>query len=222
MAMGGPTRCPVCSSPNDLKRCTGCGSVWYCSRSCQRSHWKEHKDICRALGPPAPLPPLPLARADLRAGPLWYNLGRDTIMWSQENGNKWPENSSEHAMLLDASVFAEHFFTGTTVVRVNTQGFESQERLSIQSSAALQRSQRLTRSPRLSSRRCEWRCTSGTSPWSERFGFGVATTWINSPVQTPSSGRGSTVGECPLLPCRLSSCMSPMTLTQLSTSLAPQ
>ena len=28
--------------------CTGCFKTWYCSRKCQKAHWKQHKDVCSA------------------------------------------------------------------------------------------------------------------------------------------------------------------------------
>ncbi|CAK5266832.1 unnamed protein product [Mycena citricolor] len=30
----------------DLRRCGGCNITRYCSRECQKSHWKEHKSYC--------------------------------------------------------------------------------------------------------------------------------------------------------------------------------
>mmetsp|Transcript_35229 Transcript_35229/g.77131 ORF Transcript_35229/g.77131 Transcript_35229/m.77131 type:complete len:385 (-) Transcript_35229:91-1245(-) len=49
-----PTTCPVCLEPAS-KRCTKCASVYYCSVSCQRAHWKRsHKKACR----PNPYPSL--------------------------------------------------------------------------------------------------------------------------------------------------------------------
>ncbi|KAJ7290537.1 hypothetical protein C8J57DRAFT_1276084 [Mycena rebaudengoi] len=30
----------------DLRRCAGCGHVRYCSKECQKVHWKEHKPHC--------------------------------------------------------------------------------------------------------------------------------------------------------------------------------
>ncbi|KAJ7470132.1 hypothetical protein B0H11DRAFT_2041503 [Mycena galericulata] len=30
----------------DLRRCAGCGIVRYCSKECQKAHWKEHKPHC--------------------------------------------------------------------------------------------------------------------------------------------------------------------------------
>ncbi len=29
------------------KRCSGCNIAWYCSTTCQKQHWKEHKPKCR-------------------------------------------------------------------------------------------------------------------------------------------------------------------------------
>jgi ankyrin repeat protein len=29
-----------------FKKCSGCLGVKYCSQSCQRVHWKEHKKVC--------------------------------------------------------------------------------------------------------------------------------------------------------------------------------
>lgn len=39
--------CVRCKSDEDCKRCTGCFLQWYCSSKCQKSHWKEHKELCR-------------------------------------------------------------------------------------------------------------------------------------------------------------------------------
>lgn len=34
----------------DLKRCTGCRMVWYCSKECQKEHWiNNHKELCKNL-----------------------------------------------------------------------------------------------------------------------------------------------------------------------------
>ncbi|KAJ6572459.1 hypothetical protein DFH09DRAFT_1362428 [Mycena vulgaris] len=30
----------------DLRRCAGCNLVRYCSKECQKAHWKEHKPYC--------------------------------------------------------------------------------------------------------------------------------------------------------------------------------
>ncbi|KAJ7167221.1 hypothetical protein C8R43DRAFT_917465 [Mycena crocata] len=32
-----------------LLRCGGCHKVWYCSAACQQAHWREHKDLCKAV-----------------------------------------------------------------------------------------------------------------------------------------------------------------------------
>lgn len=42
-----------CDKVNPGKCCSGCRTVRYCSPTCQRSHWKAHKDDCRR----SPTPP---------------------------------------------------------------------------------------------------------------------------------------------------------------------
>lgn len=40
-------KCSNCeSSSHDLKKCAGCHLVSYCSRECQKEHWKGHKAEC--------------------------------------------------------------------------------------------------------------------------------------------------------------------------------
>lgn len=42
--------CAACGSREDADlTCSNCRSVVYCSRSCQRAHWKNHKKDCEAL-----------------------------------------------------------------------------------------------------------------------------------------------------------------------------
>ncbi|KAI0687799.1 hypothetical protein C8T65DRAFT_746944 [Cerioporus squamosus] len=44
----GNTACANCGSPSDLKACAACGQRYYCSKTCQRAHWKEkHKTECK-------------------------------------------------------------------------------------------------------------------------------------------------------------------------------
>ncbi|KAJ7088079.1 hypothetical protein B0H15DRAFT_949892 [Mycena belliarum] len=39
--------CENCTvSRIDLRRCAGCGVVRYCSKECQKAHWKTHKPHC--------------------------------------------------------------------------------------------------------------------------------------------------------------------------------
>lgn len=39
--------CATCkANSKNLKRCSRCCSVYYCSVECQRSHWPQHKSVC--------------------------------------------------------------------------------------------------------------------------------------------------------------------------------
>ena len=41
--------CTVCVKSNTLKACERCQSVRYCSKACQKKHWKQHKKDCKKL-----------------------------------------------------------------------------------------------------------------------------------------------------------------------------
>ncbi|GMF27623.1 unnamed protein product [Phytophthora fragariaefolia] len=44
-----PKICGACrKTTGSLKRCGSCQLIWYCGASCQMSHWKYHKVICRS------------------------------------------------------------------------------------------------------------------------------------------------------------------------------
>ena len=49
----GRVLCAQCSAFGCPNRCSRCKQVWYCSRECQKAHWKVHKPDCRAC-PAAP------------------------------------------------------------------------------------------------------------------------------------------------------------------------
>ena len=40
--------CPMCKKVAENK-CTACKEVFYCSRECQKKHWKTHKIECKSL-----------------------------------------------------------------------------------------------------------------------------------------------------------------------------
>jgi hypothetical protein len=45
----GDTPCIVCGEMNGTKPCASCKSVVYCSRKCQKAHWKKHKKECGSI-----------------------------------------------------------------------------------------------------------------------------------------------------------------------------
>ena len=47
--------CEVCGGGTKLSQCAGCYQVSYCSPSCQKTHWKSHKNVCK----PYKVGPLP-------------------------------------------------------------------------------------------------------------------------------------------------------------------
>lgn len=42
------TICAWCASKETLKRCSRCKEVSYCSKTCQRTHWPDHKSSCKS------------------------------------------------------------------------------------------------------------------------------------------------------------------------------
>jgi parallel beta-helix repeat protein len=41
--------CAFCGEKKPLQNCTGCYSVGYCRKSCQKNDWKKHKSVCASL-----------------------------------------------------------------------------------------------------------------------------------------------------------------------------
>jgi hypothetical protein len=49
-SFGQPDVCGGCGTKTGtMKRCSTCDFIWYCSESCQKSHWNIHKSTCRIL-----------------------------------------------------------------------------------------------------------------------------------------------------------------------------
>ncbi|CAM9617444.1 unnamed protein product [Hapterophycus canaliculatus] len=45
-AASSSVRCAKCGTGSDLKKCTRCRKVSYCSRECQRQDWSRHRPVC--------------------------------------------------------------------------------------------------------------------------------------------------------------------------------
>ena len=41
--------CEVCKNVGDIKKCSACKELLYCSVQCQRKAWKEHKQVCKKV-----------------------------------------------------------------------------------------------------------------------------------------------------------------------------
>ena len=47
--MDKPGICDNCNEVKDYKRCAQCRAAKYCSRTCQKNHWKTHKETCKVF-----------------------------------------------------------------------------------------------------------------------------------------------------------------------------
>lgn len=39
--------CEACRGTGELKKCSGCMAVFFCSQECTRARWREHKRSCK-------------------------------------------------------------------------------------------------------------------------------------------------------------------------------
>ena len=76
-------RCAACAAQGPkLLCCSRCKLVHYCSRECQKQHWKAHKRVCK---PPPPRAPdggavSSLGEAELRAYIEGKGLSHEVLM----------------------------------------------------------------------------------------------------------------------------------------------
>lgn len=49
VSTGSSPCCSICSKEGEMKRCSGCKMVFYCSPECQMKDWKSHKLICKVF-----------------------------------------------------------------------------------------------------------------------------------------------------------------------------
>lgn len=73
-----PLHCNVCDVPADLK-CSTCKTTRYCTRSCQKLDWKEHKKLCSSF---AEIPKVKGKRSVYRVTPqqvLYRKATRDYL-----------------------------------------------------------------------------------------------------------------------------------------------
>ena len=48
-------QCAACQKElTEVLKCGGCGQVYYCSQSCQKANWAEHKKVCNFKPTPKP------------------------------------------------------------------------------------------------------------------------------------------------------------------------
>ncbi|KAG0692608.1 hypothetical protein DFH29DRAFT_839651 [Suillus ampliporus] len=72
-------QCDACTeSSSDLKRCSGCRKVWYCSPDCQRSAWVRHIFTCK--------PRRPITTADHLALAVRNNLFPQDVQTCKDYG----------------------------------------------------------------------------------------------------------------------------------------
>ena len=69
--------CATCKKAAETK-CTNCRNVFYCSKECQKKHWKEHKYECKSM--PYKIGKSPELGRFLEAS---RDLKKDEILWTE-------------------------------------------------------------------------------------------------------------------------------------------
>ena len=97
-----PWGCAICDTKEDLKTCTACGVLSYCSRDHQSQHRKKHKELCNfvkhtratvedinaRLGPCPHDPSLPNVRRLLTREPIAAERVRSSLPQSPTLGQR--------------------------------------------------------------------------------------------------------------------------------------
>ena len=60
--------CVFCQAENAVNKCAACNIARYCSKECQKQHWKMHKTICKRLSGPLQESYNEKAKRDLKNG----------------------------------------------------------------------------------------------------------------------------------------------------------
>lgn len=42
-------KCDICNSEKNLKLCSRCKTIYYCSQECQKKGWEKHKLQCKKI-----------------------------------------------------------------------------------------------------------------------------------------------------------------------------
>jgi len=95
--------CSNCSSIGHLMTCKGCEKTAYCSRQCQRDHWKKHRVECKKYGTQKEKK---TTKNDECVGqhPSWKRLNIETrknllAFHQEQNWTHWPVTAETSAML---------------------------------------------------------------------------------------------------------------------------
>jgi tetratricopeptide (TPR) repeat protein len=109
--------CAACNAPDAKNECSGCHKVRYCGKECQASHWRVHKDACKAARAAPPPPPRAPFVIDLHCGSCGAELTLETgnscgscarIAYCGKACQKahWPDHKGACLAATQARVFA--------------------------------------------------------------------------------------------------------------------
>nr|GAT42821.1 predicted protein [Mycena chlorophos] len=103
--------CGYCQTPlTDLKACSGCSTIRYCSKSCQKKHWPAHKKDCKPRSETVP----PGYADELVTAMDWLASWKPALAWWA----LWKANLAEK----DASFLKDRVFFILLEERPNASG----------------------------------------------------------------------------------------------------
>lgn len=123
MREAGELACAACGAPratetgwNELKQCSRCHVVKYCSRDCQTKHWKEHKLVCKAPAKSASAKGSDVVQVSVGVGMASSFMDKMAAMTSLGGGKT--SRDSKFKDMLEGSEVGKHAPQGKFMVKI--------------------------------------------------------------------------------------------------------
>lgn len=93
--------CRKTFEPENVKKCAGCFATFYCGKTCQISHWREHKKECRVAQTIFESYPMTKSRMQNHGMYRLGTLPEETFARTKPHEKEWILGTSEVKLLLE-------------------------------------------------------------------------------------------------------------------------